>query len=144
MQKECAAKLRQNMCQKKNLQTKSILAAHLPQIVHKKYAAGVCRKVAANCVPEKKLHTKSKLAAHLQQKYAARLYQKCSGNSVPEKKIAYEKYTCGKLVATNCSTLAAKKQVRFLPSSGLQKSVRSLGYPNHGIRITDVHKIHSV
>jgi hypothetical protein len=56
MQKECAAKLRQNMCQKKNVHTKSILAAHLPQIVHivKKYAAGVCRKVAANCVPQKK------------------------------------------------------------------------------------------
>jgi hypothetical protein len=30
-----------------------------------------------------------------------------------------------------------KKQVRFLPSSGLQKSMSSLGYPNHGIQITD-------
>jgi hypothetical protein len=26
---------------------------------------------------------------------------------VPEKKFAYEKYTCGKLAATSCSTLAA-------------------------------------
>jgi hypothetical protein len=96
-------------------------------------------------VPEKKLLMKSTLVAHLQQtvrqKYAARLYQKCSGNSVAaEKKFAYEKYTCGNLAATSCSTLAAKKQVRFLPSFGLQKSVRSLGYVNHGIRITDVHK----
>jgi hypothetical protein len=90
MQQECAAMLRQNMCQKKNLHTKSILAAHLPQIVRKKYAAGVCRKVAANCVPEKKIAYESILAAHLHvcEKYAAGVCRKVAANCVPEKKIA--------------------------------------------------------
>jgi hypothetical protein len=52
MQQECTARLQQTVCQRKNLHTKSILAAHLQ--VCEKYAAGGCRKVAANCVPEKK------------------------------------------------------------------------------------------
>jgi hypothetical protein len=30
-----------------------------------------------------------------------------------------------------------KKQVRFLPSSGLQKSISSNEYPYHDIQITD-------
>jgi hypothetical protein len=30
-----------------------------------------------------------------------------------------------------------KKQVRFLPSFGLKKSMSSLGYPNHGIQTRD-------
>jgi hypothetical protein len=30
-----------------------------------------------------------------------------------------------------------KKQVRFLPSPGLQKPMSSLRYPNHGINIAD-------
>jgi hypothetical protein len=33
--------------------------------------------------------------------------------------------------------LYSKKQVKFLPSSGLQKSMSLFGYPNHGIQITD-------
>jgi hypothetical protein len=53
MQQEFAARLQQIVCQKKNLHTKNILAAHLPQTVREKYAAGACCKVEANCVPEK-------------------------------------------------------------------------------------------
>jgi hypothetical protein len=71
MQQEFAARLQQTICQKKHLHAKIILAAHLPQIVREKYAAGVCCKVAKNCVSEKKkcirkvylLHTCSKLCA---------------------------------------------------------------------------------
>ena len=33
--------------------------------------------------------------------------RKVAANCVPEKIIAYEKYTCGKLAATSCSTPAA-------------------------------------
>jgi serine/threonine protein kinase len=40
----------------------------------------------------------------------------------------------------HCELLLQKKQIRFLPSSGLQKSLSSLGYPNHGIQIIDTHE----
>jgi hypothetical protein len=70
MQQECAAKLKQTVCQRKNLHRKSLLTAHLsqtvpevcsksvPQTVCQKYAASLCHKCARNSVQEKNLHKK--------------------------------------------------------------------------------------
>jgi hypothetical protein len=93
----------------KKMHTKSILAVHLQQTVREKYAECAARLQQTVC-HRKRLHVKSILAVSQQtlcEKYAARVCQKYAGNSVPEKKFSYEKYTCGKLVSTSCSTLAA-------------------------------------
>jgi hypothetical protein len=117
MQQECAARLQQTVCQRKKLHTKSKLAAHLK--VCEKYAIGVCSKVAANCVPEKKKsyekYTCCTLAANCVAEVCGKIVPEVFRKQCAREKICiYEKHTCGKLAATSCSTLAAKKQVRYV------------------------------
>jgi hypothetical protein len=81
MQQERAARSKQTVCQRKYLLKKSILAAHLQQTVREKYAAGVCCKVAANCVPEKKKIAYEKYTCCA---LAANCAREVCGKSVPE------------------------------------------------------------